>query len=77
VALKHQEYGLGERELRAFEDALLQSLQSCGECKPETVEAWRMIERRGAEVDAGTADTISLDEYQAHIRERRAARARR
>jgi serine/threonine protein kinase len=43
VALKHQEYGLGERELRAFEDALLQALRSCGECKPETLEAWRMI----------------------------------
>jgi serine/threonine protein kinase len=43
VALKHQQFGLGERELRAFQDALLHALRSCGECKPETVEAWRMI----------------------------------
>jgi serine/threonine protein kinase len=43
VALKHQQYGLGERELRAFEDALLHALRSCGECKTETLDAWRMI----------------------------------
>ncbi|TMQ21701.1 MAG: hypothetical protein E6J90_13695 [Deltaproteobacteria bacterium] len=35
------------------------------------------IERRGAEVDAGTAETITLEEYRAHVRARRAARARR
>ncbi len=33
------------------------------------------IEHRGAEVAAGTADTMTLEEYRAHIRERRAARA--
>lgn len=43
VALKHQQYGLGERELRAFESALLHALRSCGECKPATLEDWRMI----------------------------------
>ena len=35
------------------------------------------IERRGAEVDAGTADTMTIEEYRAHVRARRAARARR
>ena len=41
-------------------------------------QAWDVeIERRGAEVDAGASDTMSLDEYRAHVRERRAARAKR
>lgn len=63
-----------ERAKLALE--LLRSLDD--EPEPGTVEAWDAeIERRGAEVDAGTADTISLQEYQAHIRERRAARTRR
>jgi putative addiction module component (TIGR02574 family) len=35
------------------------------------------IERRAAEVEAGTAETITLDEYRAHVRARRAARAPR
>ena len=35
------------------------------------------VERRGAEVDAGIAETMSLDEYRAHVRARRAERARR
>jgi putative addiction module component (TIGR02574 family) len=35
------------------------------------------IERRAAEVEAGTASTMTLDEYRGHIRARRAARARR
>jgi len=35
------------------------------------------IERRAAEVEAGTAETITLDEYRAHIRARRVTRARR
>jgi putative addiction module component (TIGR02574 family) len=35
------------------------------------------IERRGAEIEAGTAETLTLDEYRAHVRARRAARARR
>ncbi len=42
------------------------------------VEAWDVeIARRGAEVDAGVADTMTIDEYRAHLRQRRAARARR
>ena len=41
-------------------------------------EAWDAeIARRGAEVDAGVADTMTVDEYRAHVRHRRAARARR
>jgi serine/threonine protein kinase len=47
VARKHQQYGLGERELRAFEDALLHALASCGECEPEALEDWRTILRPG------------------------------
>lgn len=63
-----------ERAKLALE--LLRSLDD--EPEPGAAEAWDAeIERRGAEVDTGTADTISLEEYQAHIRERRAARARR
>lgn len=63
-----------ERAKLALE--LLRSLDD--EPEPGAAEAWDAeIERRGAEVDAGTADTISLEEYQAHIRERRAARTRR
>lgn len=63
-----------ERAKLALE--LLRSLD--GEPEPGAVEAWDAeIERRGAEVDAGTADTMTFDEYRAHIRERRAARARR
>jgi len=30
--------------------------------------------RRGSEVDAGSAETITLEEYRAHVRQRRAAR---
>ena len=41
----------------------------------EAVEA--EIERRGAEVDAGTAETMTLDEYRAHVRHRRVARTSR
>ena len=41
-------------------------------------EAWDVeIARRGAEVDAGVAETITVDEYRAHVRQRRAARTRR
>lgn len=41
------------------------------------VEAWDVeIARRGAELDAGVADTMTIDEYRAHVRQRRAARAR-
>jgi len=34
------------------------------------------IARRDAEVDAGTAKTITIDEHRAHVRRRRAARPR-
>ena len=41
-------------------------------------DAWDAeIARRGAEVDAGIAETMTIDEYRAHVRQRRAARARR
>jgi putative addiction module component (TIGR02574 family) len=48
--------------------------------EPDTgaAQAWDdKIERRGAEVDHGTADSVTLDEYRARIRQRRAARANR
>ena len=55
---------------------LLRSLD--GEAEPGAQAAWDLeIERRGAEVDAGTAETMTLDEYRAHVRRRRAARASR
>lgn len=39
-------------------------------------DAWDLeIARRGAEVDAGVAETMTVDEYRAHVRQRRAARA--
>lgn len=34
------------------------------------------IEKRAAEVEAGTVSTMTLDEYRHHVRARRAARAR-
>ena len=41
-------------------------------------EAWDAeIDRRGAEVEAGTAEEMTLDEYRAHVRQRRATRAAR
>jgi putative addiction module component (TIGR02574 family) len=41
----------------------------------DAAQAWEAeIERRAAEVEQGTAATITLDEYRAHIRARRAAR---
>jgi putative addiction module component (TIGR02574 family) len=55
---------------------LIRSLD--GEPDADAAAAWDAeIERRGAEVDAGTAETMSLDEYRAHVRSRRAARTRR
>ena len=45
---------------------------------PDAAALWDVeIDRRGAEVEAGTAETLTLDEYQAHVRRRRAARAAR
>jgi putative addiction module component (TIGR02574 family) len=61
-----------ERAKLALE--LLRSLD--GEPEPGAAEAWDVeIDRRAAEVVAGTADTMTLDEYRAHVRRRRAARA--
>lgn len=63
-----------ERAKLALE--LIRSLD--GEPDTDAAAAWDAeIERRGAEVDAGTAETMTLDEYRAHVRQRRAARARR
>lgn len=44
----------------------------------DATAAWdEEIERRAAEVEARTAETMTLDEYREHVRVRRAARARR
>ena len=62
-----------ERARLALE--LIRSLDS--EADADAAAAWDVeIERRGAEVDAGTARTMTLDEYRAHVRARRAARDR-
>ncbi|MBC7978766.1 MAG: addiction module protein [Myxococcales bacterium] len=34
------------------------------------------LERRAADAQAGTAETLTFDDYRAHVRARRAARAR-
>ncbi len=61
-----------ERAKLALE--LIRSLD--GEAEADADEAWAAeIERRGAEVDAGTAETMTFDEYREHVRRRRAARA--
>lgn len=63
-----------ERARLALE--LIRSLD--GESDPGSGEAWAAeIDRRGAEVEAGTAETITLAEYRAHVQRRRAARAAR
>lgn len=59
---------------------LAQELLRSLDAEPESgvAEAWDAeIERRGSEVESGTAETMSLDEYRAHVRARRAARAGR
>ncbi|MCC6193349.1 MAG: addiction module protein [Burkholderiales bacterium] len=49
-----------------------------GQPDTDAAQAWHTeIERRGAEVDHGAADTMTLDEYRAHVRQRRATRAKR
>lgn len=59
-----------ERAKLALE--LLRSLD--GEPDRDTQPSWDTeIERRRAEVDDGTADTMGLDEYRAHVRQRRIA----
>jgi putative addiction module component (TIGR02574 family) len=63
-----------ERAKLALE--LLRSLDD--EIDPDAAEAWDAeIERRGAEVEAGSADTMTFDEYREHVRQRRAIRASR
>lgn len=52
--------------------ALIRSLDAE---RDDTDTAWRAeIERRSAEVEAGTAPTMTLHEYRAHVRARRASR---
>src|SRR6266487_2016010 len=61
-----------ERARRALE--LIRSLDTDAEAG--AIDAWDAeIARRGAEVDAGIAETMTVDEYRAHVRQRRAARA--
>jgi len=63
-----------ERARLALE--LIRSLDT--EAEAGAADAWDAeIARRGAEVDAGVAETMTVDEYRAHVRQRRAARARR
>ena len=63
-----------ERARLALE--LIRSLDA--EAEAGAAEIWDAeIARRGAEVDAGIAETMTVDEYRAHPRQRRAARARR
>ena len=55
---------------------LIRSLDD--ESDADAAAAWdEEIERRAAEVEAGTAETITIEEYRAHVRARRVARARR
>jgi len=55
---------------------LLKSLD--GEPDAGAATAWDAeIDRRGTEVDDGTAETMTLADYRAHVRARRAARAPR
>lgn len=57
----------------------LELIRSLGrEHDADAEAAWdEEIELRAAEVAAGTASTMTLDEYRSHVRERRAARTRR
>ena len=61
-----------ERARLALE--LIRSLET--ESEPGAADAWDAeIARRGAEVDAGMAETMTIDEYRVHVRQRRAQRA--
>jgi putative addiction module component (TIGR02574 family) len=61
-----------ERAKLALE--VLRSLD--GEPDADAAEAWDVeIARRAAEIAAGTAETLTLDEYRARVRQRRARRA--
>ena len=45
------------------------------EVDADAAELWASeLDRRSAEVEAGTAPTMTLDEYRAHVGRRRAAR---
>ena len=51
---------------------LIRSLDAEGDDNADA--EWEVeIERRSAEVEAGTAPTMTLDEYRAHVRSRRAS----
>ena len=63
-----------ERARLALE--LIRSLDA--EPEAGAAQAWDAeIQRRGAEVDGDAAETMTLDQYRAHVRQRRAARANR
>jgi putative addiction module component (TIGR02574 family) len=63
-----------ERARLALE--LIRSLD--GATDQDAAAAWDdEIARRGSEIDRGTAETMSLDEYRAHVQARRTARAKR
>lgn len=65
---------LEERAKLALE--LIRSLDDGAD--PDAAALWDAeLDRRGAEVEAGTAETLTLDEFRAHVRRRRAARAAR
>ena len=67
--------GLPAEERARLALALIRSLDR--EPEAGAADAWDAeVDRRGAEVDAGIAETMSLDEYRVHVRQRRAARAR-
>ena len=67
---------LPEEERARLALELIRSLD--GEPEVGADEEWDAeIDRRGAEVDAGTAETVTLAEYRAHVQRRRAARAGR
>jgi putative addiction module component (TIGR02574 family) len=63
-----------ERARLALE--LIRSLD--GDSEADAIQAWEAeIQRRGDEVDGDSAETMTLDEYRAHVRQRRVARANR
>ena len=64
------------RSVPALRFELIRSLDL--EAEADAADAWDAeIARRGAVVEADTAETMTVDEYRAHVRQRRAARARR
>jgi putative addiction module component (TIGR02574 family) len=63
-----------ERARLALE--LIRSLD--GATDQDAATAWDAeLDRRASELDAATADTLTLDEYRVHVQARRAARAKR